>query len=248
MKVSTLHSAALAAALATALMAVPAPAQAVGELSPIIQPDLLNQPGFLRFHPDLRHQRSGMDAWDRGDAHRAFDEFRQASRYGNKLTQAMVAEMLWTGQGTVQDRALGYAWMDLAAERGYAAFLGLRERYWDQLDAEERERALVVGKEVYAEYGDAVAKPRLEAVLRRGRGKSTGSRVGAHRSAVEVYTDIRYSPMSPNLLGPTSAAARHFDYYDDRYWVPERYWRWQDRLQNHLPRGAVTVLPARPVD
>src|SRR3546814_9279963 len=70
----------------------------------------------------------------------------------------MVAEMLWNGDGVERDRALAYAWMDLAAERGYAGFLGLRERYWSALDEAGRARALEAGQEVYAHYGDAAAR------------------------------------------------------------------------------------------
>src|SRR5690606_37356868 len=93
-------------------------------------------------------------------------------------SQAMVGEMLWKGQGTPVDRPLAYAWMDLAAERGYRGFLGFRERYWEQLDEVEREQAVSQGQAVYARYGDAVAQPRIAAVLRRARSQVTGSRTG----------------------------------------------------------------------
>src|SRR3546814_12709301 len=90
----------------------------------------------------------------------------------------MVAERLWDGDGGERDRALAYAGMDLAAERGYAGFLGLRERYWSALDEAERARALEAGQEVYAHYGDAASKPRIAIARRRGRREMPGSRPG----------------------------------------------------------------------
>src|SRR5690606_3408590 len=89
-----------------------------------------------------------------------------------------LAEMLWEGDGVPRDRAQAYAWSDLAAERGWPDLLGKRERYWNQLDAAERERAIEVGLPLLREYGDDVAKPRIDTKLRQARRRITGSRVG----------------------------------------------------------------------
>lgn len=69
--------------------------------------------------------------------------------------------------------------MDLAAERGYPELLRQREAYWAALDRQERERALAVGQELYARYGDDVARPRLGHQLRRQAAKQTGVDAGA---------------------------------------------------------------------
>lgn len=74
----------------------------------------------------------------------------------------MVAEIYWEGQGVKADRPRAYAWMDLAAERQFVAFVAKREKYWAQLNNEEREEALSIGAQLYAEYGDDVALPRLD--------------------------------------------------------------------------------------
>ncbi|HGM5925234.1 TPA: hypothetical protein ACKP5H_003249 [Stenotrophomonas maltophilia] len=54
--------------------------------------------------------------------------------------------MLWNGQGGPADRALGYAWMDLAAERGTEWLVAQRERFWEALSPDERERAVREGR------------------------------------------------------------------------------------------------------
>src|SRR3546814_148199 len=123
---------------------------------PPLPPDPTENPvmvtsGFLNSHPDLRYRLLGMEAM-REDRHGdAFKFFRRAAHFADKPSQGMVAEMLWNGDGVERDRALAYAWMDLAAERGYAGFLGLRERYWSALDEAGRARALEAGQEVRSE-------------------------------------------------------------------------------------------------
>ena len=107
---------------------------------------------FLRYHPDLKHRLTGLEYLEQGAALEAYREFEKAARYADKMSQGMVAELLWTGAVEGADRAVAYAWMDLAAERGYRTFIVQRERYWDALDAGQRERALEVGQAIYAEY------------------------------------------------------------------------------------------------
>jgi len=189
---------------------------------------------FERYHPDQRFRRIGMETLERGDAEWALRYFRRAALYADKPSQAMIGEMYWEGSGVAQDRAVAYAWMDLAAERHYKPFLLRREVYWEQLDAAERARALEVGAEIYAKYGDVVAKPKLEAKLRRGRRSSTGSRTG-FQGALRVYS-----------LGPGGEFQWDPEYYAARHWDAEAYWEEQDRLWRDPPRGIVTVAPVTP--
>lgn len=186
--------------------------------------------GFLTWHLDLRYRLLGMEAMKKGQEADAFKFFQRAVFYADKPSQGMVAEMLWNGQGVPQDRALAYAWMDLAAERGYVGFLGLRERYWNALDAGERERALEQGREVYARYGDAAAKPRIAWKLRIGRREVTGSRTG-FTSNLRIYV-------------PGPGGYTHIDgskFFDSRYWDPEEYQQWHDSIWQKPRIGRVSV-------
>src|SRR5690606_22702533 len=107
---------------------------------------------FLDAHPDMKYRTEGWFAYEEGRFEDALAHFELAASYGDKLSQAMLAEMYWNGQGTAADRARGYAWADLAAERGYVQFLPLRERYWQELVGQERERAIEQGRAMLAEY------------------------------------------------------------------------------------------------
>lgn len=143
-----------------------------------IDEDIIGSEGYLSAHPDQRFRLLGMEARKHGRYEAARRHFRQAAHYADKLSQGALAEMYWEGEGGEINRVLAYIWMDLAAERGAPSLLAHRERYWAQMTAEERVMAVAQGPAIYAEYGDGVAKPRLERILSVARRRVTGSRVG----------------------------------------------------------------------
>jgi TPR repeat protein len=197
--------------------------------------------GFLNHHPDMKYRMLGMEAYENKDYAEAMRFFRRAGFYGDKPSQGMVAEMYWNGQGVARDPVLAYVWMDLAAERGYRGFFGLRERYWTSLSEAERARAVEEGQAVYAKFGDAAAKPRYAFQLRAGRRQMTGSRTGFNHG-VQII-----------VPGPEGGQAiEGSKFYDARYWDPKKYWAWQDNvwmkpkigrveigeIQEYVPEGA----------
>lgn len=199
-----------------------------------LYPEIVQSSVFLHYHPDLRHRRDGFLALERGAFDLALRYFTRAAYFGDKAAQAMVAQMYRDGTGVVQDRSLAYAWMDLAAERGYPVFVAYRERFWGDLSAAERERAVEVGGTVYSEYGDKVAKPRMEHMLRKGRMDFTGSRVGYVPFGLEVKV---VSPTGGWMTIPDDKA------YEKRFWHASDYFEWQDAVFRRPVRGAVEVGP-----
>lgn len=196
---------------------------------------------FERHHPDVYHRLRGLAAFEAARPQEAAAEFRRAAHYGDKGSQAMLAELYWDGIGMAADRALAYAWMDLAAERGYPLLVAKRERFWEAMTAGERERALAAGVPLYADYGDAVAKPRLDAMLRAGTRGIVGSRTGGSAAFVEVYTGIARGDSKNPVRG-----VRRPDYYAARFWQPDDYWRSVDLAWSTPPSGVVRILPIRP--
>jgi len=191
------------------------------------QQAILSSETFLSDHPDMLNRLRAMQALDKGDFVSAANYFRRSAHYADKQSQAAYAEMLWKGQGVPQDRAEAYAWMDLAAERGYPLFLSFREKYWDALDEEERRRAVEVGQQVYAEYGDDVAKPRMYKILRRALRKVTGSRTGFVGRLTIIIPGVG------TFDGNT--------YYNKRFWEPKQYWEWQEEVVAGAREGKVIV-------
>lgn len=202
----------------------------VGE--PGISPELMTE-GFLAAHPDLRWRREGLHAYANQRYDQAVQYFLRASRYADKPAQALIAEMYWKGVGVPQDRELGYAWMDLAAERFYSDFIILREQYWRTLDADQQRNAIARGQALLAEHGDDVSKVRMAKVLRRQR-SVTGSRVG-------FVGNLEIIPFT----GPNSGSGmtiRGDEYYAAKYWQADKYFEWQDQIWGAPPRkGRVEV-------
>ena len=184
--------------------------------------------GFLSNHPDWEYRLIGYEAYRQGRHDDAFAAFRRAGFFADKLSQAMIAEMYWSGTGVPRDRALAYAWMDLAAERGYASFLRLRERYWRRLDAAERQRALDEGQAIYAQFRDAVAKPRQERLLRMALRSVVGSRTGFGGNGQTLV--IAQS-------GGIDSTVDNTKFYDRQYWEPKQYWQYQDLVQRDIRTG-----------
>lgn len=231
-----------ALALVAGLVTIPLPALAASPEAPDPPREdneaIVHSQAFLSGHPDLRWRLYALREQDNGNHERAFRYFQRAARYADKPSQAAVAEMLWEGTGVARDRPLAYAWMDLAAERGQRKFIGWRELYWQQLDEAGRARALDVGQAVYAEYGDDVAKPRQERVMRRMRRQVTGSRTGLAGSMLVVPVEDGHAQT------PVDGSRFH----NPKYWEPELYWHWQDEIWEQLPQGIIEVLPLRPLE
>lgn len=199
------------------LLTMPATASSPAPRTDAYESIVLQSHEFLVYHPDLRFRGLGMQARERGRHEEARNDFRNAARYGDKLSQAALADMLWNGQGGPVDRALGYAWMDLAAERGTEWLVVQRERFWEALSADERARAVREGRALYAEFGDPAATPRLERELRAGSMQQTGSRAGwngAMRSQGRGDAGSRVLQPEKHQLA--------------RYWDPVAYRQWQD--------------------
>lgn len=197
-----------------------------------VDAQVMGSASFLDGHPDLRYRGLGMKAYRAGDMRRAMEHFKRAARYADKPSQGMVGELLWNGQGVAADRALAHAWLAVAAERDFKVLRRQRDRYWSALAPAERERARSLAAGLHAEYGDAVAQPRLEAVLRRARASVTGSRTGMTGSLQVII---------PGPGGDIRLDGSQF--YQDKFWKPEAYWAWQAETWKDPPTPKVDVGP-----
>lgn len=229
-------------AMRSALLLIPllflpvlAVASGQGPAAPLDDAALLGA-GFLDGHPDMKFRQWGMDALQRGDAEAAMDNFRKAARYADKPAQGLLGEMYWYGVKRAADPVMAFAWMDVAAERGYPLMLELRDKYWAALPLEQHDVARAQALRLRDEYGDAAARPRLAAELQRGKRAMTGSRTGSLSNNVDiVYMD-----------GGVSRTIKADRLYDPTYWDPDRYQRWQDENWMKIRRGTVEVgLPTQ---
>jgi hypothetical protein len=218
--------------LAAALLGAASGAHAQYARAQSVDSQVMNSDTFLSAHPDLRFRLLGLKAWQGGDYAKAMVLFRRAARFADKPAQGMVAEMLWNGQGGPMNRPLAHAWIDVAAERQFRIMEVTRDRYWREMTEAERAQALALAPALVAEYGDKVAKPRLERKLREVRTSSVGSRTG-------FVGNVQVTIPSPS--GDVTVDGSQF--YQDKFWKPEAYWKWQAEDWKELSKGQVKVNP-----
>lgn len=220
----------LALALALGVGLAPDASRASSPAASIDEAVVLHS-AFLSHHPDLRFRQLGDEARLAGRYQEALGHYQRSALHADKLSQLRIAEMYWQGKGVGRDRALAYAWMDVAAERGQSPILARRESIWEALDPSERERALREGGAIFERYGDEVAKPRMERELRRGLRRMTGSRTGSVSPGLRVQqfsgvTQMRFRhDVMSGWSGPIHGGA---SYYDPQLWRAEYYWQWKD--------------------
>ncbi|WP_312706395.1 sel1 repeat family protein [Stenotrophomonas sp.] len=210
---------------------VPLHAQAVGQSDGPEADSTLVGAGFMDSHPDIMYRQWAVAALHRGDASDAMKNFRLSARYADKPSQGYIGEMYWFGVNMPADPVLAFAWMDVAAERGYPLFVDLRDQYWASLPLERQQDARSQAQALRAEFGDAVAKPRIAEVLRRGMRQMTGSRTGSMSNNVDIV-------FSEGGINRTIKADR---LYDPKYWDPVLYQKWQDDTWMKIRRGSVQV-------
>lgn len=213
---------------------------------------------FMAAHPDMRWRRKALHYFSNKKYKLAMAYFLRAAHYGDKPSQAMIAEMYWEGLGVAHDPVQGYIWMDLAAERRYPNFVILRESYWAKLDPEQQRAALEQGLAVYDEYGDEVAEPRLARVLRRERRTATGSRIALSDMNMKIipltgpmassadFSPNSYAWVNGGLLNGGSMSIRGDVFNADKYWDPVKYRALQDSIWSAPRKAEVTVGELQP--
>jgi len=193
---------------------------------------ITNSMTFIKQHPDLLYRLRGLEHYKKAEYSEAFFNFKLASKYADKPSQGMVAEMLWKGEGVAADKIQAYAWIDMAAERNYPTMILSREKMWASLSESEQKQAISVGQQLYKYYGDDVAKRRLEIALARARRNITGSHLGfVGYLAITIDT-----PSGPQTVDGSF-------YYQDKFWKPAQYWEWQDTAWKNPPTGKVDIGP-----
>jgi hypothetical protein len=190
---------------------------------------VMSTDAFLNAHPDMKYRREGWLAFDAGRYPEAIGHFTRAAGFGDKISQAMLAEMAWKGQGQPANRPLGYAWADLAAERGYRQFVALREQYWAQLTAEERVAAIAAGRTLLPVYSHDVTRVALAQHLRKARWTMVSGRINRSAEVRVPGPGVLWTPI------------RGHDFYAEKFWNPARYQEWTDAVWTDPPRENVEV-------
>jgi hypothetical protein len=176
-------------------------------------------PGLSLYHEAVRHYQNGNHA-------QAFEDYEESAHWGNKLSQFNLGTMYYNGVHVSRDPARAWAWVKLAAERGYQQLIDMEQAIWSELDATDRDRAeRILERELLPEYGDAAALPRMERFVNRRYRSATGSRLGGVAGS------------NPVLVQPRDQVQATGDvYYRDDNWRVERWLEqeaaWFDAMMN----------------
>lgn len=188
-------------------------------------------------HPNEKHRLYALRSYLKQDFTAAAEQFELAAGFADKYSQHRLSLMYWDGEGVPHDRALAYVWSDLAAERGTPKLLAIREKMWAALAPDEQARVADLGADYYARFGDAVAKPRQIARMRRFARQRTGSRVGWDGNRLDVSVPQSGQIGQVDQSQPLSAASLYAPERTD----PKLYWHIQDAIL-----GGGTVEVGRP--
>ncbi len=79
-----------------------------------------------------------LELYDRGEYENAYKGFLELARVGNKDAQYSIAVMYLKGEGVEKDRLKGSAWLRLASQSGIELHVKTAEKYYGNLNKEER--------------------------------------------------------------------------------------------------------------
>jgi hypothetical protein len=197
--------------------------------------------------PNEEHRLRGLKSYKTGHYRDALESFEVAAYNADKYSQHYLSLMYWHGVGTERDPVQAYIWSDLAAERGSKPLLVLREKIWSQLTPEQQAQVQMRGEDFYARYGDAVAKPRAESVMRQFARDMTGSRVGFRNQPLEVFDGPSNGafgkPGSRNQLDAPPTADELYGQEGGLRRL-STYWQQQDRLlEGNVEVGPLQNVP-----
>lgn len=202
--------------------------------------------------PNEEARMAGLKSYKTGRYKQAADQFERAAFYADKYSQHYLSLMHWYGVGMDRDPVGAYVWSDLAAERGSRRLLAIREKMWSQLTPGQQAQVQTQGEAFYARYGDAIAKPRAETLMRRFAREMTGSRVGYRNQQLETGgppIDRQLSPEIGSSMGAymTSVSGSPNELYGKLGGLAAlgTYWAQQDHLIEKA--GTVEIGPLKTI-
>lgn len=189
---------------------------------------------FLNSHLDIKYLLRGRKAYLAGNYKEAIPALERSSRYGEKLAQAMLAEMYWNGEGVPVNKARAYAMADVAAERMNQPFLiSKREEYWAAMTPAEQQQAIAMSEEILGLYADKVTMPKMAQVLRNSKGE---------RNRAKGYGRLLTRMIAFNDDGSIEDDIRPDAFYAEKFWDPTEYQKFKDKYVAAATRyGNVTV-------
>lgn len=145
--------------------------------------------------------------WKAGHHEQAAEFLQLAASWGDKAAQMALGVAYFNGDGVPQDRALGLAWLGLAAERQGATASGLFQSARNKVDDAEFARADALYRQMRAKYADEVAAVRADKHYRRAVHALQGDPAYGMGRCVAGYGYVGFS--NPEDLAQASGADKY---------------------------------------
>lgn len=184
------------------------------------EPSMEHVPGALAYV-------QGMRDFNEGRYFSARHRFLIAAMHGDKVAQFNLGVIYYQGHGIERDPPRGWAWFDLAAERGYPQMVETAADVWDELDEAQRQLATRYREQLAEEFADEIVVPRTARIMQRERNRATGSRVGFIGNLTIYQSD-----------GTTRSGE---DFYAAGNWDFQNLVRMETEMFQQLARGRVEI-------
>lgn len=145
--------------------------------------------------------------WRMGSREKAVELLQLAAGWGDKAAQTALGVAYFNGDGIPQDRALGLAWLGLAAERHGSTASGLFASARSKVDAAEFARADALYAKLREKYADDVAAVRADKRYRRAMQALKGDPAYGMGRCVAGYGYVAFS--DPEDLAQASGADKY---------------------------------------
>lgn len=179
---------------------------------------------YTEGHPDIINEFIGMHRYAAGDYTGAMKSFLVAASYADKPSQLSIGLMYLNGQGVQKDPVTAWAWLSIAAERGYPRFVSTRDDLWQQLSSGQRQQAKATEQQLYAQYGDPVAQPHMLQALQQSEANMGAGNAGANASMEKFCAQNK--------------AAACADLYAKWFWDPKEYFAGRDAAWKRIMEPA----------
>lgn len=187
--------------------------------------------GYSEHVPSAWEMRQGRQDYEAGNYMGAFWHYTNAAVWADKFAQYNIGVMYLRGEGVEFDPVRGWAWLELAAERGYPEMVLAANDLYRMLDeAQQREGRRILEEELLPDYGDAVRIKPTARRMERERRQATGTRTGS-KAALSAL----------RIIDGSGITRRGDEFYDPAKWDFERIVRFETQFMRDIANAGATL-------
>lgn len=194
--------------------------------------------GYSEHIPSAWEMRQGRQDYQSGNYTGAFWHYMNAAVWADKFAQYNIGVMYLRGEGVEFDPVRAWAWLELAAERGYPDMVLAADDLYRLLDEEQqREGRRILEDDLLPDYGDAVRIKATARRMERERRQATGTRTGS-KAALSAL----------RIIDGSGITRRGDEFYDPAKWDFERIVRFETQFMRDIANAGATLGEFRVIE